>query len=156
MTDGEVNSLEMMIRHEEAIGQLYDLFSGLAPDHRDFWKKMAEDERRHADCFRDLSSKESIRMWFQTNSAFKRLAIQGSLDYIEAQKGRTLQGAIGLLEALSIARDLEDALIEKQFVGLNLGGPDEVKRVVRELVSETHRHRKAISANLDSQKDAKR
>jgi len=156
MQENEANSLELMIEHEEAIRKIYERFAELFADQRALWGEMAKEELRHADCLRGLWASEPIRRWFQITPEFKRLAIQGSIDYVEAQRKRAERGELDLLEALSIAKDLEEALIEKQFVRLNISGPEEVKKVVRELVADTHRHRKRIAESLDFYKNSPR
>lgn len=156
MKENEANSLELMIGHEEAIRKLYERFAERFADQRALWGELAEEELRHADCLRELWASEPIRKWFQNSAELKRVAIQGSIDYVEAQQERTERGEVDLLEALSIAKDLEEALIEKQFVRLNIAGPDEVKKVVRELVADTHRHRKRIAESLDFYKNSPR
>ncbi len=62
---------------------------------------------------------------------------------------------MSLLEALSIANDLEEALIEKQFISLNISGPEEVRTVMKGLVADTQRHRKMIAEKLNFHKREK-
>lgn len=148
----EHNSLELLIQHERAIGRLYALFAEVFPEHREFWEQVRDEEQRHADCLQGLSSKESLKQWFATNSQFKRLSIRGSLEYLARQMERIKMGPISLLEALSIAGDLEEALIEKQFISLNVSGPEEIKSVMKTLVSDTQRHRRMIAEKLNVHK----
>ena len=148
----EQNSLDMLIRHERLIEQLYVLFAGAFPEHRAFWEGMAAEERRHAESLQGLSSTESLKKWFMTDSQFTRLAINGSIEYLERQIERIAKDDIALLEALAIANDIEEALIEKQFIRLNIAGPEEIKGVMRVLVADTQRHRKAIAEKLNIHK----
>ena len=148
----EQNSLDLLIRHETAIKQLYELFAEVFPEHRTFWVGMMEEEQKHSDCLQGLSSKESLKKWFINNSQFKKLAIGGSIEYIERQIERIKKVNISLLEALSIANDLEEALIEKQFISLNISGPEEIKSVMKGLVADTQRHRKMVAEKLNFHK----
>jgi rubrerythrin len=151
----EPNSLEMLIRHETAIKQFYEVCADVFPEHRSFWQGMAEQEQKHSDCLQGLSSKESLRKWFINDAQFQRLALTGALEYMERQTERVRQANIGLLAALSIAGDIEEALIEKQFIRLNISGPDEIKNVMTGLVADTQRHRKMIAEKLDFHKRAR-
>ncbi|MHB8907421.1 MAG: hypothetical protein ACYDAA_00895 [Syntrophales bacterium] len=144
----EQNSLDLLIRHETAIGHLYELFAEVLPEQRTFWEEMKEEERKHADFLQELSHKEPLKKWFMNNGRFKTLAIEGSIEYIERQLERVKKAGIGMLEALSIANDLEEALIEKQFISLNISGPEEIRNVMKGLVADTQRHRKTIAEKL--------
>ncbi len=148
----EQNSLDLLIRHETAIKQLYERFADVFPEHRAFWGGMAEEERKHSESLQGLSSKESLKKWFMTDSQFTRLAIHGSIEYIEQQIERVNKASISLLEALAIANDIEEALIEKQFIRLNISGPEEIKGVMRVLVADTQRHRKVMAEKLNIHK----
>ena len=148
----EKNSIDMLIRHETALKQLYELFAKVFPEHRVFWEGMAEEEQKHSDCLQGLSSKESLKKWFMSDSRLKRLAIDRSIEYIERQMERVKKANIGMLEALSIASDLESALIEKQFISLNISGPEEIRDVMKGLVADTQRHRKMLAEKLNFHK----
>ncbi len=152
----EQNSLELLILHELAIRQLYALFAEMLPEQREFWGQMRDAEQKHADCLQELSSKESLQTWTMTDDKFKRLAIKGSLDYLERQTERARTTPIDPLEALSIAGDIEEALIEKQLISLNISGPAEIRNAMRVLVADTQRHRKMIGERLSAQKRATR
>ena len=156
MTAMQENSLDLMIRHEEAVGHIYEHFAELFPDQRVFWEQMAREEEKHADCLRGFAAKESLKKWFQSNAALQRLAIQGSIDYVQTQRERAGKGGVGLVEALSIALDLEEALIEKQLARLYLTAPEEIKGALKNLVSDTYRHRKTIAEQIDFHRKSNR
>jgi rubrerythrin len=168
----EPNSLEMLIRHETAIQQLYEVFADIFPEHRAFWQGMAEEEQKHSDYLQDLSSNESLKKWFMNDGPFQQLALSSALQYMEQliermrkanigllealsvagdmepQIERIRKANISLLEALSVASDIEEALIEKQFIRLNIAGPAEIKSVMNRLVVDTQRHRKILAEKL--------
>jgi rubrerythrin len=145
----EHNSLELLIRHELALKRLYELFAMAFPELRAFWEGIAQEEQIHSDCLQNLSSTESMKKWSMTDMRFKQLAIHKSIEYIETQMERTKKTDISLLEALSIAHDLEESLIEKQFISLNVSGPEEIRNVMKGLVADTQRHRKMILETLN-------
>jgi rubrerythrin len=113
---------------------------------------MVEEEQKHSDSLQGISSKESLKKWFMNDSQFQQLALSGSIEYIERQIERVKKANIGLMEALSIASDLEESLIEKQFIRLNISGPEEIKKVMKGLVADTQRHRKMIAEKLNLHK----
>ena len=151
MPEGQ-DSLALLIRHELAIKQLYERFIEMFPEHKDFWGDMAKEEQKHAECLQGLSSNAPVQMWFRNESRFKQLAINRSMEYVEQQIERARKRKISMLEALSIAHDLEEALIEKQFISLHISGPEEIKNAMKCLVADTQRHRRMILEKLDFHK----
>jgi rubrerythrin len=145
----EQNSIDMLSRHETAIKQLYELFADVFPEHRAFWQGMAEEEQKHSDSLQGISSKESLKKWFMNDSQFQQLVIIGSTEYIEQQIEKVKKAKIGLMQALSVASDIEEALIEKQFIRLNISGPEEIRNVMKGLVADTQRHRKMIAEKVN-------
>lgn len=51
MKEDELNILELLIRNELAIRQLYERYASLFVNNKDFWQRLANDEQRHAECF---------------------------------------------------------------------------------------------------------
>ena len=152
LTETELDSLELLIRHELAIKRLYELFAALFPHFNDFWQKIAGEEQQHADLLLRLQSKEPLKKWFLSDSQLKRLAITGSIQYVEAQIARIGKAKISLREALSIAKDLEDALIEKQFFKMTGSVPGEISVSVRDIVTGSRQHQKRIAEALNAEK----
>ncbi len=130
MTATEPDDLELLTRHELTIKQLYELFAEKFPDCRDFWQQIAAVEQKHSDLLQGLRSKKSLENWFLSDARFKRLAMKGSIEYLEKQITRIRKVHISLLEALSISKDVEDALIEKQFLRTDHSVPEEIASVM--------------------------
>jgi hypothetical protein len=152
LTETELDSLELLIRHELAIKRLYELFAALFPRFGDFWQKIAGEEQQHADLLLRMQSKEPLKKWFLSDSQLKRLAIAGSIQYVETQITRIGKANISLREALSIAKDLEDALIEKQFFKMTGSVPGEISVAMRDIVTESRQHQKRITEALNAEK----
>jgi rubrerythrin len=79
-------------------------------------------------------------------------AVRSSLTYVESQRVRAEEGGIGLLQALAIARDLENALIESQFSKLADPANDDIRMVMTELSTETERHRGTLAEALEAER----
>jgi rubrerythrin len=152
MTGDEPDILEMIIRHELVIKQLYERFAGLFTDRKDFWQRLAEDEQRHANTLGMLRSESNVNKLLLHEGQIKPQAIKLSIGYVESQIERAQKGTINILQALSIAKDLESALLEKQFSKLSDFASKEMRALLLNLASETERHRKAIVEALDAEK----
>jgi rubrerythrin len=141
----EPNTIDMLIQHEAALKQLYEVFRDVFPENKVFWQVIADEEQKHCDILKGLSLRASLKGWFLNDRQFQQLAIESAVQYVEQKIDAARQAKINLLEALSIAGDFEEALIEKQFIRLNISGPEEVKDAMRMLVADTQRHRKIIN-----------
>jgi len=152
MKGGEPDILEMLIKHELAIKQLYEEFAAMFTNRKDFWQRLAEDEQRHADTLEMLRSEPSINTLLLHESQIKPQAIALSIGYVESQTERAQKGNFNLLQALSIAKDLETALLEKQFSKLSDFASKEMRAILVNLAAETERHRNAVVEALDAEK----
>ena len=152
MKEDELNILELLIRNELAIRQLYERYASLFVNNKDFWKRLADDEQRHADALGTLRTESHINKLLLQEGQIKPQAIKLSIGYIESQAERAQKDNINLLQALSIAKDLESALLEKQFSKLSDLASKEMKAILMDLAIETERHRGAIVEALNAEK----
>lgn len=152
MGGSESDVLDMLIRHELAMKRLYELFSETFESHREFWQRIAADEQRHADLIGEL---QSTLFHEKGLHPFVRLTPQGvttSIGYIEEQITRAHKGGFSLLQALSVARDIESALLERQFSRMQGAGMKELGPVLKTLVIETERHFGEITQALNAER----
>ena len=152
MDQQEPDILELLIEHELALKRLYEAFALDFADRRDLWLSLARDEQGHAHGLERLrpQSAEVGRLWF--DSGLRPQAVRSSLVYVESQTVRAEGGGLTSIQALSIARDLEDALIENQFSKLSGPANLEVRSVLDELSAETARHRKLLAEALEAER----
>lgn len=153
MKEDEQDMLEMMTRHELAIKELYEAFAILFPDYKGFWQQLATDERRHANWLETLRSNPDVGMWLLHNSQLRLQAMRASIGYVESQTTRAKEGKFSLLQAFSIAKDLESALIERHLSKLQDLAPQGIKPILMKLSDETKRHLKAVVEVMNKQKE---
>lgn len=144
--------LDLLIRHEVAIQQLYETFAAVFSDRHDFWMNLARDEQKHAQRLGMLRSAAAMETWLLQGSQLKPQALKTSIGYVESQTRRAHDGTFSSLEALSIAKDLESALLEQQFSKLRALPSPEIKTILMELAAETERHRKVIAETFALEK----
>lgn len=150
MSEDEPDVLGMLIRHELAIKELYEIFAAKFMNSQGFWHRLAGDEKRHAEWLGTLRSGSAVDNWTLRASALRLQAIKTSIGYVERQTARAKEGDVSMVQALSIARDLESALLERQFSRLEDWVPKEVRSVLMRLADETRKHLKAVVEVLDS------
>jgi rubrerythrin len=153
MLDKDVRSVvQLLIDHELALKELYQTYATALPSRKDLWLKLAADEQRHADWLDSLGSQTAgaagPRLWPRP------AAIASSLKYIRAQILRARQARVTLLVALAVAKDLESALLEKEFFKVADEASPELRAVFRRLVTATETHWRTVADALDAAKRA--
>ena len=152
MKEDSPDLLEMLRRHEMAIMGLYESFAAKFSKYHDLWQGLMKDEQRHALWIEKLRSYPAIGSWLIQNVKVKPQAIKSSIEYVESQARTAREGDMKLMQALAIARDLENALIEKQFSRLNNSSSKEINSIMTALAAETGKHRDKLAEAIDLEK----
>lgn len=150
MREGGLDVLGLLIKHELALKELYEIFATMLKNHEGFWQNLAADEKRHAEWIVELQSNPITGKWY--DSQFTPQAIETSIGYVKKQTAKAKAINFSSLEALSIARDLESALLERHFYNLTKSAPRETWSVLVKLTDETERHLKIVVQELASEK----
>ena len=141
--------LKVLSEHERAIARLYQAYSAKFDEHEVFWADLAQAELKHAACLNEL------RMLLETDSAmviverFSVDAVRFSINYVNELTARSAEPDFELLNALSLAMKLEEALLEKNFFEVLTGDGQEIREALEFLARETEHHfqllRKALT-----------
>jgi hypothetical protein len=141
--------VEMLASHELAIKQLYQTYALRFPSFKDLWLGLAADEQRHADWLGSLVAHLSPANPLAPCGWPRPAAIESSLEYIQVQLLRARRPEFSAVAALSIAKDLENSLLEKEFFKVAQGASPEVREVLGQLVTGTERHWRTVAEALD-------
>jgi hypothetical protein len=147
-TDPDI--LSLLIQHEYSLGTLYDFFAATPGTGEAPWHFLAYDERRHARALASLRSVPDALQWLGDASGFRRAAVQSSLDHVESQKVRAETLGVTAVQAIAIAVDLENVLIERLFSRAGASEPAAVRSVLESLARETEKHREALVRALEA------
>jgi len=150
MSSGAHVLLGLLIKNELVIRELYETFAKMFPDHHSFWHRIALDEKKHADWLEMLRFEPILNDAFLKDFAVKPQTIESSISYIEQLIEKAQGGHYRLLEALCLARDIENSLLEKQFSNISNSVPEEIRLVLMQLADDTQRHRNELMATLNS------
>ena len=152
MSENEPDILSMLGRHELALKQLYEVFAARFPKYESFWKILVSDEQKHSDWIEAFRVGSTVAGSMQGEIPFKPQAIQSSTGYVEQQTQKAREGGFRLIQALSIAKDLENALIERLFSKLSRSDSREVRSIIADLTDETEKHRDMLAKALEIEK----
>lgn len=151
MTNNTQKIVQLLAEHELALKELYEAYAKVLPAQKDLWLRLAQDEQRHANWLDSLLATKLAHdsapcVWPRPT------AIETSLKYVRAQILRARQAQVTLLVALAVARDLESALLEKEFFKVAQGACPEVRAVLDRLTAATEVHWQVVAEALDAAK----
>ncbi|MHC4855578.1 MAG: ferritin family protein [Planctomycetota bacterium] len=132
--------LAALQEHELVIGQLYQAYSQRFPDYAHLWEKLAEEESKHAACLNSLRTQIQDDPDIVIMERFSTDAIEFSIRYVKELIERSRQPEFKIINALSLAMKLEEALLEKNYFEVLAGDTNEIRSVLDFLVEETERH----------------
>ena len=135
---GEI--LEAMKEHELALAELYEVYSDNFPEYKDFWAKFSSEEIQHADWINTLQTKVEESPDDFVVERFAIGAVEHSTEYVKKQADTARQSDMLLINALSTAVHLEQALIEKKFFEVFEGDSMRTKHILSLLAQITQKH----------------
>jgi hypothetical protein len=153
VTSDALTIVELLARNEVALGRLYQGYAAALPSLSDLWLRLAGEEQHHAEWLRSLTSRIAATDPPSACSWPRRAAVESSLKHIETQVLRANQPGLTVVAALSIAKDLESSLLEKEFFRAVQGICPEVEAVLSRLIAATEKHRQLVVDALKLAKD---
>ena len=140
LKENQINVIEMLARNEEAISRLYTAYADKFPDYKNFWSDLADEEIEHSSWLRGLFPQFQEDSIYFNEGRFKPGAIQTFLNYLERELAKAREQEMLLINALSTALYIEEALIERKFFEVIEGDSAEVKHVLLDLDVATLNH----------------
>jgi len=152
--DNEQTALyEHLALHEEAISELYRTFGEIFPKVADFWNEMAEQEDSQAKMLCSLKRRYEAGQVQLKECRLTKSGVQYSLDYVNQIIESAKNGEItSLREALAIAYDLENAMIEKEIFALFEESSPALSKVLEKLYEDNQQQRKKVLDWIDKLK----
>jgi hypothetical protein len=148
----ESDLLSLLVGHELALARFYEVCSDVFPHRRDLWLGLAIEEHGHTETLERLRSDPDVVRWSLHESGLKPQAVRSSIAYVDTQLRRVQDGLVGALRALSIAKDLEDALVEKQFARLDPNAFPRSTPVLEAFLADIQRHRSTIAEAIEMER----
>ena len=152
MNEDTRKTVQLLAEHELALKELYETYATLLPSRKDLWLNLAQDEQRHAHWLDSLLAAAGPADAPGSCLWPRRAAIETSLKYVRGQIVRARQAKVTLVIALSVAKDLESALLEKEFFKVADSTRAETRAVLNRLTAATEIHWRTVSEALDQAK----
>lgn len=134
------NLLALMVTHEETIAALYAEFQKAVPGMQEFWQQLVEEEKAHAQVLRDLAARLVRDDVLLANRPFPREAILTAIAYIARKTGDIRAQGVTPAQALSMAIDLERAMLEKNFFSVVESDATDMKKEFEAIREHTAEH----------------
>jgi rubrerythrin len=144
LEEKQIEIIELLAEHEKEISRLYQEYARKFPEQKDFWSKIAREEIEHASWIFKLRSKIKEGTLYFKEGRFKMEAIKTSLEYLKSQITEAQNNKISAKNALSVARDIENGVIEKKFFEVFEPDCREIKQVFLDLATATREHSNRI------------
>jgi rubrerythrin len=135
---GEI--LDALKEHELAIAGLYEVYAEVFSDWKDFWIGLANDEREHADWIAALGAEVASGAESFVGGRFRVQAVEHSIGYVRQLAAAASEPDLILINALSIALQLERGLLEKKYFKVFAGDSAETKKALALLTEGTRTH----------------
>lgn len=145
MQSKDVDELIQEIRrHELTLAKMYNQFAEAHPDHNQFWHRLASEEEIHAKWIESLGRHYKNGHIGLSDFKLNVHAIKTSISHLEKQTEESKKGSFSLLNAVSIALDIEKSMIDNKFFKIfDLVGAKQA-RILSGLEKETLKHRQHL------------
>ncbi|HBI16531.1 MAG TPA: hypothetical protein DDY52_00010 [Candidatus Moranbacteria bacterium] len=141
--------LELMRSYELILKDLYQLFADKIPTEKEFWKKLSEEENKHAYWLEVLNMNIQKRdISLNDDERFNLPLIKSSTEHAKEALEDFSKMELTLFDALVFAKDVENSMIEKKFFEVFYGISDDFDRVMKLLKEETEKHSERIEEKL--------
>ena len=138
--DDQLNIVELLAQHEEALSALYRTYADKFIDYEQFWEGLVQDELKHAQWIRAVKPKVEEGSVIVNEDRFPAAGIQESIQHIKNLNNKAEELDITLEEALQTAAKLEKGLIDLKFFEAFEGDPEALKNLLSSLKSATQYH----------------
>ncbi|XOB40941.1 MAG: hypothetical protein ACKKMP_03540 [Candidatus Nealsonbacteria bacterium] len=142
-------AIEGLIDNEEALSELYKIYSEKFPDDKEFWLGLSQDETVHANWIRNLRDRTKKGSAFFNEDRFRLEAIKTFLGEVNKQISEAKFKKLLPINALSTAYYLESSLIERKCLEVFEGDSVELKHLLKNLAEATKKHSEKVSEQLN-------
>ncbi len=132
--------LEALKVHEKEIARLYEVYAETFLVYSSFWMDLSKDETEHADWIEKLQAKIENDSEVMVTERFPVAAIEHSIAYVKELIHKARQDDVELIDALSEALHLEEALSESKYFEVLADDSPETKRTLTLLKGSSRKH----------------
>jgi hypothetical protein len=150
---GLFDVLKLMAENELAIAELYKTCALVWKEDSEFWLNLEKQEIKHANNINkmmEIISKKTEH--FEKSYPFNIVAIKTIMSYVKNNIEKIREGKLPRINALSIARDIEQSLMENKYNEIVKTDDIEYQTLVKEIITETAAHKDHIDKIINEMK----
>lgn len=136
--------LQLLCQLELDVSNLYKLFAEKFPKYKDLWNTLSQEEIEHADRVKILYDLAKENKVIFDEKLTKTYIVKKVLDFIKDTHAKTVAGQLNIINALSISRDLEQSIIEKEFYNYFAGKDSETRMLINSIKKDTLDHQALV------------
>jgi hypothetical protein len=144
--------LDLMAQNEHGISLLYSAYAGKLPEWESFWSDLAEEESEHSRWIQEFATRVRDGSVGLARDRFKEEAVRSFQTHVKGELERVDHEEVPIVTALSVATDIERALIERKGFEVFDSDSEELRRLLCELTSATEDHRRRIEQAWSEQR----
>lgn len=144
ISDAQRELIETLANNELLVGSLYKIYADKFPKFKHFWEKLITDEKNHGTWLKTLLSDVDKGKLLINEDRFNAETIMSFTKYVKDLKDIALKEDFTVINALSYARDIESALIERGFFKVYETDSPILKIVLNDLEKVTTAHEKMV------------
>jgi len=144
LQDHQHKILDLLEQLELEMGGLYKLFADKFPKYRDLWLQLSQQEAEHATWvaqLHDLAREEKVHF---DEKLTRTYTVSKVLEILKEARSKTQGNKITLINALSISRDLEQSILEREFYNFFSGKDAVTSSLIRKFKIETLEHQNRL------------
>jgi hypothetical protein len=136
--------LQLLGQLELDVSNLYKIFGEKFPKYKALWDTLSQEEIEHADRVKMLYDLAKENKVIFDEKLTKTYTVKKVLEIIKDAQVKTLAGQINIINALSISRDLEQSIIEKEFYNYFAGKDSETRMLINSIKKDTLDHQSMV------------
>ena len=140
--------LDKLVEQEEKLSQLYELFAQTFPVDREFWERMASEERMHASWIEKLRRAAVENVVFFSEGKLRLRGVETFLVFIDQCLDKARAGEVERSRSLRLAHDLEAALLEERVFDHFAGDTPKFAEVAEKMRRAIENHRQHLEAKI--------
>ena len=138
--DYQQEVIQLYIQNELAFNSLYSVYAKKFPETKDFWERIAKEERGHAYWIEEFDKKTEDGKIYFDKDRFNIAPLRRFYEYVVKQETNAGVGDLDIVNILIIVLDIEKALIERKFFEIFETDSVEIKNLLNRLGRATDEH----------------
>ena len=152
----QLEVLGLMAAHESAACDLYRALAARFPEKAELFLGLAEEEVEHARKIGGFAEQVRAGAIKVDPQRFPPAEVLESLDRLRERAARLERGDVSIAEALAVAVDLENEILERSYFQVVESDGPELAELLRTLDAETRSHREKLGPALEQERDTPR